>query len=264
MKLFIFGLGHLGIRVAKFASANFPFIYGTTTTKAKLNSLQSQGISPLQWKLGDPAPKEALEADHLVFCLPPKFRQDKGENYLHGLGKLLPQIKERPLVFISSTSVFGEQGVVDENTSPSPDTENGKVCLEAERMVEDLHPKASILRLAGLVDEQRHPANFFNRVPSPPLKRAPLNLIHSDDAAKLILALIERPQKFTHGVSPLEMDKVEFYKGIKKKWGREFNSSVEEASPQSKKIQTLGYQNLNYSPTYPNLFQYFTENSPQD
>jgi nucleoside-diphosphate-sugar epimerase len=115
--------------------------------------------------------------------------------YVDGLLNVLDHLP-RPvtrLVYASSTGVYGqsEGEWVDERTTPSPRTESGRICLEAEQRLHDWTDNrggtitAVTLRFAGLYGPGRVVRRALvergEPIPGDPAKM--FNLIHIDDAA---------------------------------------------------------------------------------
>lgn len=99
------------------------------------------------------------------------------------------------VVYISSTGVYGagDGGWVDEQTPPDPQRDGGRASLAAEQVLA-AHPlgrRSAILRLAGIYGPGRVP-NLAQLRSGEPIA-APiagwLNLIHVDDAARVVVAV---------------------------------------------------------------------------
>jgi nucleoside-diphosphate-sugar epimerase len=99
------------------------------------------------------------------------------------------------VIYISTTGVYGSAGGewVDETTPPDPQREGGKASLAAERVLAS-HPlgrRSAILRLAGLYGPGRVP--YLDKLrggePLPVPCEGWLNLIHVDDAARIVVAV---------------------------------------------------------------------------
>lgn len=118
------------------------------------------------------------------------------KNVLDALGESIANSGAEPplFIYISSTGVYGDADGdwVDETTECRPVREGGKACLAAEQVIA-AHPlgaKSIVLRLAGIYGPDRIPRR------EPLLKGEPidapadgyLNLIHVDDAARIVLA----------------------------------------------------------------------------
>lgn len=96
-------------------------------------------------------------------------------------------------IYISSTGVYGSAGgeFVDEETPPQPAREGGKASLAAEQVLRG-HPHGSrgiILRLAGIYGPGRIPRrdDLLAGRPIDAPAEGWLNLIHVDDAARIVL-----------------------------------------------------------------------------
>ncbi|EKF74320.1 hypothetical protein A11A3_08975 [Alcanivorax hongdengensis A-11-3] len=100
--------------------------------------------------------------DLLVIIMTPSEYSEEGylKAYLRApltlLDSLAAQQPLPPLVFVSSTAVFGEQeGDVDELTPPSPQRYNGKVLLAAEQEL-STRTLATVVRFSGIYGAGRH------------------------------------------------------------------------------------------------------------
>src|SRR5262249_9201635 len=105
----------------------------------------------------------------------------------------LPQGTGR-VVYVSSTGVYGDAGGdwIDERTPCHPDRAGGRACLAAEQALQ-AHPRghdAVILRMAGIYGPGRIPKreSLERGAPIPAPADGWLNLIHVDDAARVVMA----------------------------------------------------------------------------
>jgi nucleoside-diphosphate-sugar epimerase len=99
------------------------------------------------------------------------------------------------VIYISTTGVYGTAGGgwVDETTPTDPQREGGKASLAAEQILK-AHPlgkRSAILRLAGIYGPGRVP--YLDKLRAGEPIAAPsegwLNLIHVDDAARIVVAV---------------------------------------------------------------------------
>jgi nucleoside-diphosphate-sugar epimerase len=96
-------------------------------------------------------------------------------------------------IYISSTGVYGTATgeFVDEETPPQPAREGGKASLAAEQVLREHHhgSRGIILRLAGIYGPGRIPraADLQAGRPIDAPAEGWLNLIHVDDAARVVL-----------------------------------------------------------------------------
>jgi nucleoside-diphosphate-sugar epimerase len=108
------------------------------------------------------------------------------------LAALMPSASR--LIYVSTTGVYGSAGGgwVDEQTPPDPQREGGRASLAAEQILAE-HPigrRSVILRMGGLYGPGRVP--YLDRLragePLPIPAEGWLNLIHVDDAARIVVA----------------------------------------------------------------------------
>lgn len=216
MKL-LFGHGYLGSRVARLWRAAGNEVTVVTRTHAKAAELQNHGYRAIIADVCDPHSLRNLPpADTVLFTVgydrktshnapntPGPPTMSIHDVYAGGVKNVLDALtlshaatnaKPPLVVYISSTGVYGDADGdwVDENTVCQPVREGGKACLAAEQAIA-AHPlgaKSIVLRLAGIYGPDRIPRR------EPLLRGEPidapadgyLNLIHVDDAARIVLA----------------------------------------------------------------------------
>jgi len=199
----IVGCGYLGARLAARWLAEGSRVWGVVRTPTRVAGLAAAGVEPIIADMASPAATPTLpEVDTVVWCV--GFDSSAGHGYrdLHvdGLARLLDRLAGKPrLILVSSTGVWGDVDgrVVDETTPPHPDREAGRVLLEAEALLgsHSLGP-GTALRLAGIYGPGRLPRVDDLRA-GRPLAADPdswLNLIHVDDAARIVMAVADHPR----------------------------------------------------------------------
>jgi nucleoside-diphosphate-sugar epimerase len=98
------------------------------------------------------------------------------------------------VIFISSSSVYPENGaIVDESTPIDTQTVSALSLFEAEEIFRSL-PKiqTTVIRMSGLIGPERHPGRFFAGKENIPNGLAPVNLIHLDDCIGIIEHVMEK------------------------------------------------------------------------
>lgn len=200
----IFGCGYLGARVARlWREAGHP-VHVVTRSAGRASELRAAGYSPVVADVTDGASLAGLPSATTVLyavgydrTAGPSLRQV----YVDGLRSALaalPDSVER-VIYISSTSVYGQAdgALVDETSVCEPVTENGQVCVDAEQaLVASRLGKRSIrLRLAGIYGPGRIPrrAALATGEPIAAPGEGYLNLIHVDDAARIVVAAERLP-----------------------------------------------------------------------
>jgi nucleoside-diphosphate-sugar epimerase len=205
----IVGCGYLGQRVARRWLDCRDTVYATTRSADRAAALRAQGVRPLLGDVtvttGQPAALPDLpEVETVLWCVGFDRTADASYRDVHvdGLRRLLDRLSGRPrVIFASSTGVWGEtQGtLVNESTPPCPSREAGQILVEAEATLQQhLHGPGVVLRFAGLYGPDRLPrlADLKAGKPLPADPDSWLNLIHIDDAARIVchLASLDQPQ----------------------------------------------------------------------
>jgi nucleoside-diphosphate-sugar epimerase len=194
----ILGCGWYGLALAKALINDGIKVKGSTTSEQKIALLADEGIEP--YLVNFSADDETYNADFfdcevLFIAIPPKARSGAGAEFIPKIQRIISAIERhsvKKVVFISSTGVYADLNCeVDERTPPLPDTESGKILLEAENLFKnDPAFKTTIIRFAGLIGPGRNPGRFFAGKKNIPNGNAPVNLIHLDDCIGLTKAII--------------------------------------------------------------------------
>lgn len=98
------------------------------------------------------------------------------------------------IVFTSSTSVYGHSsGIIHEGLPALPQTENAKAIRLAEKALEsEITIPVTILRLAGLIGNGRHPIHYLSGRKDIASPFDAINLLHIDDLISAITAILKR------------------------------------------------------------------------
>jgi nucleoside-diphosphate-sugar epimerase len=194
----IIGCGYLGRRVARRWIAQGDAVFALTRSADRARLFRESGIEPLVGDVTEAASLAGLpEVETVLYAvgLDRGAGKSQREVYVGGLANALSRIAGtiRRFVYISSTSVYGQNTGewVDESSECRPDSENGKVCLEAEQLLRSRLPEANVLRLTGIYGPGRLTARIAALRAGVTLEGNPdawLNLIHVDDAVVAILA----------------------------------------------------------------------------
>ncbi len=210
-QILIAGCGYTGKRLADHWVAQQHRVAAITRSEQHAVQFRAAGIQPL---LADLARAETLpypgDPDVVVWAV--GFDRSSADSrravWIDGLQRLLDALPRRQqprrLLLTSSTSVYGdhEGRELDESVAPSPQSEAGQVCLEAEERLRQFaatnSDTAVILRLSGIYG----PGRLLRRMedlqqnrPSPADPEAWLNLVHVDDIVRLmhVLAFCDEP-----------------------------------------------------------------------
>lgn len=205
MTRLVVGCGYLGLRAAKLWRAEGRRVVGIVTRAEREAELRAAGIEPLR---ADVTRSETLvglpPAETVLWAV--GYRPGRGATreslYVDGLRNVLRALREPPARFIlvSTTGVYGQTDGqwVDEQTPCRPERPSARCMLEAEELLaaDPIGRRAIVLRLAGLYGPGRVPrlADVLAGRALPCAPELPLNLIHVDDAAAVVLAAERRAE----------------------------------------------------------------------
>ncbi len=140
----ILGCGWLGFPLATSLISEGFHVRATTTTPAKLAVFEQAGIDPYLVQFSShgqlPELKNLFAADILIIAIPPGRRDPAGfENYREMVKQVcscLAGSRVSRIIYISSTAVYSDNNsTVDENTDVAPESESGKLIVEAEALL---------------------------------------------------------------------------------------------------------------------------------
>ncbi|QDT96379.1 SDR family oxidoreductase [Gimesia aquarii] len=207
MTKLIIGCGYVGLPVAQKWLEQGHTVYALTRSEKRASEFKNLGLKPIEGDITQPESLKSLPStDTVLYAVgfDRSANQTRHDIYVTGLNHVLSEIKNRTrkIIYLSSTSVYGQTmgEWVDETSPCEPERENGKICLEAERLFEkqrliskrEDHNSASavILRLAGIYGPGRLLARMEQIKAGEPLLGRPdayLNLIHVTDIVNTIL-----------------------------------------------------------------------------
>ncbi|MCG3863613.1 MULTISPECIES: NAD-dependent epimerase/dehydratase family protein [unclassified Photobacterium] len=201
MNVAVCGCGWLGLPLAKALYKHGYNVYGTKRNEIDTNALTSFGIHgvPMQLPLTEDKQLSSLvpilSSDVMVINIS-AGRQciDKEQHYQNvlSLSNAAYQSGCQRIIFISTTSVYdGRQGRVIESDEVMPLTESALVHVNLENHLrEQWGDKLTILRLSGLIGDDRHPVKFLAGRKELKGGSSPVNLIHLEDCVAAIVQLV--------------------------------------------------------------------------
>ncbi|MCX2574685.1 SDR family oxidoreductase [Pedobacter sandarakinus] len=214
----VLGCGWFGFAFAKKMVALGYVVKGSTTTEDKLITVSEAGIEPYLINFTAEkilADSSFFDADVLLIAIPPKRNSAELTDYPQKIKAILASAdhQSKNIIFISSTSVYGDGNeVVNETSNTNPDTESGNMVLQAEEIVKQ-SSNYTIIRFAGLFGPDRNPGRFFAGKTDVPNGLAPVNLIHQEDAVGLATKIIEKRAfgRTYNACAPTHPSRMEFY-----------------------------------------------------
>lgn len=246
----IIGCGWLGSRIAEVLSKNFE-IYTTITTSDKAEPLISKGFHPYvinfpDYLLAEKHPQWQMmnDIDVLIITIPLSGKSCCASSLYNRIQNLFSFIGDYSgqIFLMSSTGVYPDlnEEFVEEDLSSND--------VPAERMIKAQYPRVNILRLAGLMGDDRFLSkykvsnlNFF------------VNHIHYIDICSVIEKMInlQSQSKIYNVVAPFHPTKSEVI-SIQKN-----TPYLEEYEPEGKRISSSKLvHELNFEFTYKDP-QYF-------
>jgi nucleoside-diphosphate-sugar epimerase len=183
-RISILGLGWFGSKLAEKLSGSY-LVMGSTRSLEKKKAFLTKGIKAEILSPEEKLPLDLFKADIIVINIPPFINQMEWF-------KSWPIEKKTHVIFISSTSVYGEiEGTVDEKTPTQPDTGNAKYLLEEEKWIATFE-NYTIIRFGGLIGADRHPGKYLSGRKDIQGGNQSVNLIHLDDAVGFTQVVIEK------------------------------------------------------------------------
>jgi nucleoside-diphosphate-sugar epimerase len=199
MAKLIVGCGYLGGRVARQWQDAGEEVFAVVHNPDHAEPLRRAGLRPIVADVTRPETLVGLPpCTTVVFAVgySPRSGGSRRELYVDGLRNVLDAVSPdtQRVIHISSTGVYGQTDGrwIDEDTPCRPRREGGQTFLAAERLLAEhrLGPGAVSLRLSGLYGPGRIPLKTDLLAGRPIAVQAEvyLNLIHVDDAARVVLA----------------------------------------------------------------------------
>ena len=183
-KISILGCGWLGKPLAVSFLEEGYYVKGSTTSSDKLDTLEALGIDSYLVNISEYEEfGDFLDSDILVVAITSKDTD--------GFENLIGQIQEssiQKVIFISSTSVYPR---INKVMTEEDELEKKHPLVE----IEDLFRKntffeTTIVRFAGLYNDERHPGNWFKNGRVIPQPDGFVNMIHQEDCINIIHEII--------------------------------------------------------------------------
>jgi nucleoside-diphosphate-sugar epimerase len=189
MQISIFGGGWVGNPLAVLL-AQKGFL-----TKVSLSSYRSlpksDNIIALDWKAMLHQSKEhwdlMCDSEIQIWTIPPRRKENSSEFYLGVIKDWIQHInpsKVKKIIFLSSTSVYQNH---NDWVNESSDLDESSLITQAEKIISQAPCPSIVLRLGGLMGEERYVAKYFSGKIMDG-GECPVNYVHQKD----VLAILER------------------------------------------------------------------------
>ena len=261
----VLGCGWLGLGVAQSYVADNFIVHGSRQSKKGADSLQKHGVHGFVVQISENHDSGNLTeflngVSRLFLTIPPGLQKNPKRDFVAMIHQLLPHIHSsevKEVVFTSSTGVYGpQQGLVSPSIVPQPQTESGRQLLEVESLLRSQDGfSTQIVRLGGLLGDDRHPVKQLAKLPVVDNPQAPINLIHKSDAIGLLRHLAEQApwQSIYHGVAPWHPTRQYFYEQAAKEMQLPLPRFAEEPGNTNKIITDPQLESLGYAFFEPKL-----------
>lgn len=261
----VLGCGWLGLGVAQSYVADNFIVHGSRQSKKGADSLQKHGVHGFVVQISENHDSGNLTeflngVSRLFLTIPPGLQKNPKRDFVAMIHQLLPHIHSsevKEVVFTSSTGVYGpQQGLVSPSIVPQPQTESGRQLLEVESLLRSQDGfSTQIVRLGGLLGDDRHPVKQLAKLPVVYNPQAPINLIHKVDAIGLLRYLADRApwQSIYHGVAPWHPTKQDFYEQAANEMQLPSPKFAEDPGNANKVVTDPQVQSLGYAFLEPKL-----------
>ncbi len=197
----VIGCGWLGFPLAQALLRQGYRIKGSTRTLEKIPVLEKAGISSfcltVNGALVGAGIGDFFNTDVVVITLP--FRRDfydpgEYQKQIRAITRDVQNGKAGCVLFTSSTSVYPDDlEMATEDASFVPDNARSKILREIENeLMANPHFQTTVVRLAGLYGSERKIGGFLAGKKDVPGADSPVNLIHLDDAVRIIVEIISQ------------------------------------------------------------------------
>lgn len=180
----ILGCGWLGKELGIALVKNGYTVKGSTTSKEKLQKLESVAITPYLVDISkEHISSEFLDADVLIIAI-----TSKGVEDFKWLITSIEKSNITKVMFISSTSVYPS---LNKEMTEEDETVNSPL-VEIENLFRNNNNfQTTIIRFAGLFGGERQPGNWFanRKIPHP---KGYVNMIHREDCIAITQEIIEQ------------------------------------------------------------------------
>lgn len=269
-RLLIVGTGKLGQRYYQHltqASSTQNPIEITTLSRSEKSWSKHHIALDISQPIDPECAKQLPLFDTIVFILAPGKRDEAlyRATYLDAPRHLLSALDTNNsphIIWVSSTSVYGEQSqrLTNESTIPRPANVFSQILLDAEQAVIQQSARASILRPAGLYSSQRQ--RLLDSLLNSEQYDNPkwLNLVHEDDVCRHIEFLRQSKQPLLIAADATPFQRAHLQDFIKHSCPESHLTKMAHTSKTSLRlIKSQQHDQLPFN--YPSVFDWFIRKS---
>lgn len=270
MNVTIIGCGWLGKSLGEQLSKSGHTVNGSTRNPANFENFKAIGIQPflLDSINAVAIPEQVLESTALLIITLPPTSRNKGlsgiEENRQFMENVLSKFKDEVrLIFTSSTGVYPKREREYYESYTFTEREQKTTNFQLESAILSSGKSSTILRLGGLIGDDRHPIFSIagrNNITNPD---GPINFVHRGDVISAIEKIITLPavSGIYNVVNPMHPSRKSYYSGAAKFYGLEApiflnSSSVHRLVPSQKIIQELNFKFRFPINRFPKIDQY--------
>jgi nucleoside-diphosphate-sugar epimerase len=256
LKIAIIGFGWLGHPLGKKLKNLGVEVVGTSTSEEKVQKLNAESFPTVRWNNKEESFKlhSIFEnVDTVILNFPPGRQSDFHlyADSLVGVVNSFPSTTK--FIFVSSTSVYPDlpQHFMEDDIDIELRAKENNIAY-AEWLLQNSisSDRLTIIRMAGLVGDQRHPARFFAGRKEIPNGNHPVNLLFREDAISLIVQCIQNSiwGETINGCASIHPSKSAYYTFACEQFGLEKPTFIESelgksiSNNKSKKLLNITYQ----------------------
>ncbi len=193
--ILIAGCGYVGTALALELSKRGNTVWGLSRSVGNVSEKSFEHITADLTKSS--TLQNLPKVDWVIVSVAPEKSDTKSyrKTYVEGVGNLIRTGLAKRILYISSTSVYGQKSGewVDENSPTEPDHQTGKILLEAEKQILRSRIPSIVFRLGGIYGSDRNRIAFLKNGPVE-MDRPDdyINLIHLDDIVTGVILLLEK------------------------------------------------------------------------
>lgn len=214
-KIGVVGCGWLGLPLSKHLATKYSRVKGTSRNTIKLEEMQHANVDAFLIDIESTIIKGNFKAfirdlDTLVIGL----NANKSEEYFDKIELLSRYVTEsdvKKIIFLSTISVYDNiNKVVDE----SDEINEHSLYIRVENIFKNNNRfLTTVLRLGGLIGEDRHPIKHLSGRNIKQNPKTPVNLVHLNDCINVITKVIEQDiwNETFNVVYPYHPTKEEYY-----------------------------------------------------
>ena len=195
----VLGAGWLGLPLAQYLRAQGYSVHASRTTEAGVAELADLGLNAFQLVLDAATALPDGPFWHsptLVVTVPPQRGRTAAEQ-LAQYAPLIPRLRDsgvRHVLYISSTSVYGEHNQVATEADPvAPVRAGGHIVYQLEQLLRGESAfQTTVLRFGGLIGYDRLPYSGTAILGRNRALDSPMNVIHRDDCVRICSEIVRQ------------------------------------------------------------------------